>query len=278
MWDLREDGFYVPSPLQEDPDNKKLYIWLCDAFDVTEKVVDLLSGDEIYTVNIKKPYGNKTFVLDRGETTRRKIFNKFVKKGLSIIDGDISAGSLKEILLDLEKEAPVVFTHKELGFCCMPNGAPVFLGYRPIGNGLSQAQEASLNINAKLLRPKGAYNKWRRFIIDECSRSPPLALALCLGVTAPVAHILKEKGVFNDIPLWALVSRSSTGKSSTLRLISSLMLNPAEGIHNFNATSSAFHALLREHNGAFPFLCDEGSYTPHIDWDEMLYSLPAGSE
>lgn len=277
MWEFREDGCYVPSPLQDDESDTSQYIFLCDVFAVTEKVVDLLSGEEVLHIEILKDYGKKTFELKRSDTTKTKIFNRFIAQGLTIIDGDYSAGCLKEILLDLEKSAAVVFHHKELGFCNMADGTPVFLGYHPIGT-LSKLQLASTHTNDKLVKPQGTFKKWRNFIMKECARSESLALALCLGATAPIANFLKQRGVFSEIPLWALISDSSTGKTSSLFLICSLMMNPVYGIHNFNATESAFHALIREHNGAYPFLCDEGSYTPKIDWDAMLYSLPAGSE
>ncbi len=249
------------------------YMPLCDDFTVTEKHINLLTEDEELILVIHKPYGDKTAAINRKNLTKTKVLSALLAKGLSILESDLSTTALLEIILEQEDVAPVKYFHEKIGFVTLKSGESCFLGYNPIG--LTGPKAYSVFRGENDMKPTGTAKKFRKMLLKTVAKRAELALALILAVTAPVAHILKELGVFVDIPVWVLVGHSSTGKSSSEFLQSSLFQSPVTGIKNFNSTENAFFAMQAAQVG-IPFICDEASHIKGFDVDNLAYTLPVG--
>ena len=243
---------------------------------VLEKSINLFTGEESLTIQVCTPHNNIPFTVPRDEFTKRKFFDKLTLHGLSIIEDDKAYEVLREELDDAEKKAPIVYYHNKVGFTEI-GGKKCFCAYHPIGE-LTQKQLSSVNKEwQKVLEPKGSFEVWRDFVRKHFVSNPERALILMLGATAPVTYVLKEAGVFTELNLYALVNKTSRGKTTSLFMISSCYGSPRYFIDGFNATSGALCAMLQERN-SYPFLCDEATYTPNLDWTELLYTLPTGKE
>lgn len=270
IWDARPDGIYVSgdpeAPLEE-------YEFLCKPFSVVAKHVDLQEGVEDCEISLETAYCHKIFRVDRAQFTLSKIFHVMMRQGLYVLENDNARNLVLEVLLDSEQKAPVIFHHSELGFRQVQNKT-VFLGHHPVGP-LDEAMLTSTYAGHQNFAPKGTLKQWRRFVLKHLVRRPELCLVLALGATAPVAYVLRAAGVFPDVPLWALIGDSSTGKTTALNLLSSFWASSNSMVHDFNATENAFFAMLEEHAG-IPFLADEATYAQNIDWDYLLYTVPAG--
>ena len=249
---------------------------LCQKTEILEKKIDIETGKEDLIIKVHSQDNGIPFTVSREEFVKKSFFNKLTLHGLSIIEDDDSYADLRSAINDSERQAPVVYYHESMGFRNI-HGKPCFLGYRPIGD-IPSKLLSSINQNKEaMLKPKGNYSEWQSFIRKYIVPNIELSLALILGATAPVSHILKEHGEFPSLAVWALVNSTSRGKSTSLYLISSLFFSPRHSIENFNATENALYALLEE-RGAYPLLCDEATHTPSIDWDSLLYTLPTGKE
>ena len=107
-----------------------------------------------------------------------------------------------------------------------------------------------------------------------------LELALALSVTALVACTLKAKNLLSDLPIWALIGKSSTGKTTALRLMASIWGSPEDFsgmIYDLHATQNAIYALMEQNQG-LPILIDETSGVPEWDFSKFLYHLPKGHD
>lgn len=249
---------------------------LCEAVEILEKRISTETGEESLVVAVHSRGNGIPFEVSRKKFIKSSFFDELTLHGLSIIESEESYAKLRASIEDSERQAPLVYYHEQMGFRTICK-TQCFLGYKPIGK-LSKTLKVSKNLSKeKILKPQGDLSVWIAFVRRHIVPSVELSLALMLGATAPVSHILKEEHEFVDIPVWALVNGSSKGKTTLLYLIASMFASPRNFIDTFNATSNALYAMLEE-RGGYPFLCDEATHTPNLDWDSMLYTLPTGKE
>ena len=246
------------------------------AFEVVEKRISVATGEESLVIRVNAPGNKIPFEIPRELLSKRTFFGKLVLHGLSVVETDDAYEVLREALDEVEKSARVVYVHEQTGFREVCDHM-AFFAYNSIAE-----NEATLPVSvnpsqAKALKPTGSLHEWQRFIRKHIADHPQRALALILGATAPVAYILKERAVFPEVPLWAIIGTTSTGKTTLLHLIASMYANPTLFIENLNTTSNALNAMLEEKSG-YPLLCDEATHTPNIAWDTLIYALPTGKE
>lgn len=60
---------------------------------------------------------------------------------------------------------------------------------------------------------------------------PTVALALAIGASAAVIPLLKEAGVFSETPIFALIGRSSSYKTTMLKMMAGIYGLIAEAIN-----------------------------------------------
>lgn len=277
MWKNIDCRLWATPPGADDPDDPSQMVDVCEQIETVGRRIDLLTGIETLTVRIQKPSGEKIFDIPRELIGGRRMFQPLAAQGLSIFENDTTAKILQEVLFDTEEDAPVIFTHENHGFCNL-NSAECFLWNRPLGVSNPHAEFRYIGSTAcGDLRPRGSPETWRKMLINEVVRSPPLILALLLGMTASVTYRLKQCGLFTELPVWALIGPSSTGKTTALVLAASAWAAPLAMIEHCNATSNAISALLAQNVGT-PLLLDEATYSPGFSWDDLLYEVPAGKE
>ena len=240
-------------------------------FETTEKIVDVLTNQEEIVVKIFNGYTDPEIKIDRKIITETMIVKELTRYGVSIPDQEDDQLLAKSILTETEKNANQILQFSKLGFEKI-QGEEVYLADRLYTSHPSYLENATCAFSE--MKSQGTLKQYRRFLIKEVSQRPKLALALALGVTAPVAHILKMHGVFYETLLWSFCGESSTGKTTSLLAMLSLFGNPQYLISNLNATSNALATQVSAQSG-FPFVADEATRSK-IDFDELIYSLSSG--
>lgn len=240
-------------------------------FETTDKIVDVLTNKEEIVVKILNGYTNPNIRIDRKIITENTIVKELTRYGVSIPDQEEDQLLAKRIVTETEKNAKRVLQFSKLGFEKI-KGEEVYLADRLYASHPSYLENAMCAFPEMM--PKGTLKQYRNFLIKEVSKKPKLALAFALGVTAPVAHILKMRGVFYETLLWSFSGESSSGKTTSLLAMLSLFGNPQFLLSNLNATSNALAAQASAQSG-FPFVADEATRSK-IDFDELIYSLSSG--
>ena len=245
-----------------------------DRFEVDKKIVDLITGKEVLCLNLYKVYAEKNFVIDRELISKRKFFDELSKYGFTCYEDDETLESLKAVVVEMEENASVQYRHNVVGYRLV-EGKLCFLAHNPVGD-LSELKKKSVYIN-DYYKPEGSFKLWRKFVLENIVPNVPLCMVLALGLTSVIAYVLKEKGIFCDTLMWAIVGDSSTGKSTILAILSSFTGSKRYLIHNFDTTDNAFAAVMKENPGMLT-LMDEATHTPNLDWDKLLYRIADGKE
>lgn len=176
-----------------------------------------------------------------------------------MIDNRGNAEVLQDFLLRRQSEAEIQYSHNIVGFAEI-DGETVFLAQHPIGrmNGLkSQSQYAG----AITLGSAGTLDDFKQILLNEVIGHPTLELALAISFVPLLVYFLRQNGKDNDLPIYAFVGPSSTGKTTSLRLIASVYGSPVECnglIGDFVSTDIALSARLSGLVG-MPLLLDEAT-------------------
>ena len=224
-------------------------------FEAVRKLVDAISGMEELEIKVTNGYRNPTFKITRDEIDEGKIIIELAKYGVSLENCEEFQVLAKQIMFETESKLPKTITHNELGFVEIDN-TECFLADRLYAYG--DKLELKSACAAPQMQPRGTFKQYRRFIIKEISKCPKLALAFALGVTAPVAYVLKKHGAFYESLLWCFCGESSTGKTTLLLSMLSLFGNPQFLLSNLNSTGNALEAQVSAQSG-FPFAADEAT-------------------
>ena len=265
-WKFVGDEIFVA----DDDDEVDFRKFSC-RFEVVEKRVDILTGKEEVAIKITNGYTNPTIIKPRSIISENFSIDFLTDYGVSVCNDKAEQKLVKHILVETEETASIKLQFSKLGFVTIGD-EEAFLADR-----FYCAQESSLSAalhTSDEMQPHGTLEEYRKFLITEVSKSPKLALAFVLGVTAPVAHILKKHGAFYETLLWCFCGESSTGKTTSLLSMLSLYGCPQYLLNNLNATSNALAEQVAAHAG-FPFVADEATRSK-IDFDETIYSLSSG--
>lgn len=254
----------------DDADNE---LDLCEEISVVAVLSDVIDHLHRVRIRIVLPKGRAITV----NVDRQKIFDDPVstlsRYGLSVSKVPAYSVTITEILMDTERNAKRLDTHRRLGFRFL-KGRTAFYGYKALG-----AKTPSTYFLPKALRPVGTFEEWRSGIEPFVASRPELQLALAMGACSPVAALLQKASYLDIIPIFALIGQSSSGKSSSLKLMASIYGKPsiADGIiDTLVDTQARFFANLGQKRG-FACLFDETSL---VNWDfsSVLYQLSLGRE
>ncbi len=273
----KNNYFYVTFQVSEKKTVEELF---CEEFSVTDVEIDVVTKRQKLRIAINF-WGEWTYIpqaLDRSELLDdpRKVLSEF---GLTVENEPVSNEYLCRIINDLECDAQIVYTHSSLGYAEI-DGARIFLLHHPIGLFDNDPYASSTYVDSSATKSKGSLQGWTEGIFDYVIGNAPLELALAISASAPLVPLLQRKKRLDLLPMVALIGDSTTGKTTSLRLMASLWGNPNENggvIGNLNCTQNAFYAALASKVG-LPLLIDETSTKAGFDFDSLLYHLPTGTE
>lgn len=240
-------------------------------FETVRKLVDAISGEEELEIKVTNGYRNPTFKITRDGVNEGKIINELAKYGVSLENCEEFQVLAKQIIFETESQLPKTITHNELGFVEI-NNTECFLADKLYVH--DDQFELRSVCAAPQMKPRGSFKQYRNFILKEVCKSPKLSLVFALGVTAPVAYILKKRHLFSNTLLWSFSGETSSGKTTSMISFLSLFGAPDFLLSNLNSTENALVTQISALSG-FPFGADEATRT-NIDFDELIYSLSSG--
>lgn len=256
-----------------DPIGDGSYRDFSENFYISEVQKDLITGEEKVIITIEHAHwGDTYFTLPRGDIDKN-VVSKMVKYGLTCVDDQVTNGIASYILLDTEANARHVLTHSSLGFVTDNSGEDLFLLYNPVKSS-NPVKLASTHTEPEKSAPRGEVSQWKDDIEKVVIGKPYLELALAIGALAPIAHILLHQKIITEVPLIALIGNSTTGKTTSLTLMSSMWFSSLM-VSDFNCTQNAFFEQMAQARG-LPMLIDEASAVPTWDFTNTIYNLPKG--
>lgn len=260
-----------------DEDEEK-YVDFCEEIGVKNIRTNLQTGRKIVDAYVYDSITGENTVEMRRKEISKGILKILIDYGLSVVESPDMEADIIQIMMECAEKATNYYFHKTLGFVKV-GGREIFLAHHPIGENNPQ-KALSEYIDPEITKPMGTLDSWCDFVTKEIVGHPNMELALAIGGVAPVAHLLREDGIISDIPIIALVGPSTSGKSGSLKAMSSIYGSTKESdgiIRDLNSTQNAFFAQLGNSKG-IPALIDEVSSVPEWDFTKIIYNLPKGHD
>ena len=251
---------------------------LCDKIEIPEKKINLLTGDTVSTIVLWNGESARSYEIKREDIVPSKIMHFLLKKNVNVTTGKDVNEALCNYLIRSDYNAKEEYFHDSIGFEEIDDKL-VFLADKVIGV-LGDDRDQSVYSNQEETACNGSLQTWLDMVNEEVIGKTELELALAIGVSAPLAYLLRKEGAFAEVPVVALVGTSSTGKTSTLRLIASMFGSPHEGVglvKDMNATKVAFFKDLGRRPG-FPLIIDEAMIKRDWNLSDAIYEVSKGIE
>ena len=250
---------------------------ICEECSVLKREANLFDGVITLWIELWVRGIPKHFTMNRCRLFNGGFKDDFANQGMTITDPDV-AGVIRDHLIESDLAADEVWSHDRLGFheidISEDQTKLVFLTNEVIGG----PGPVSHYYQPKATAPKGTPDSWREFINQEVVGCCYMELALAISVSAPIVHIFRKNGVYAENPIWALIGKSSIGKTSALRVMACVYTSPAEGvglISSFNGTENALYAHLSGNVGT-PHILDESTIKPEWDFAPIIYNFSKG--
>ena len=260
------------------PDEDGNFVDFSEKVSVALAVTDILSGERWVEISIDSEDGGMEPIELPRDAIGSGIVPTLVKYGLTVLDTKDCNTILSEVLFDTEKTAEKKYVHDILGFYSYKN-QDIYFAHHPIGNINPKHVKSKYKFSQKT-EPNGTLEGWKAYVNKVILGSPTMELALALGALSPVAHVLRDNGVIEEVVLINIYGKSSTGKSTTMKVMADMFACPRESvgiIGDFDSTLNAFYAQLESKKG-FPILFDETTAkTGDWDFSEIIYNLPKGT-
>lgn len=196
-----------------------------------------------------------------------KLMTLLADKGLDVSEFNIKY--IHEYLLYSEEEAEHKLTHKIIGWHMRDNKREFFL------DTIVTSNKKSVYKGILSLGTKGYYNKWLNIVEPAVESNHRLALALVLGLSAPIVSIMRELRGFPSLFI-NLAGKSTTGKTTASILATGSFGLPSKSdeslITTWNSTSNALIGFFKGNKGV-PFVIDEASLFFGKDYSNFIYMI-----
>lgn len=181
-----------------------------------------------------------------------------------------------DYLMEQRKTAPKEYRHKELGWI-IENGAPMYLLDKSYSNSVEIQESVLSQESFYQFHTSGTFEEWKEFVQSNVKQDG-FVLSTVLGFAPIVFGFLKT--VLNmdlSVFLISLMGISGSGKTTTLKWISSLYGNPEDIITTMNGTANALIKLSAQNYGT-PVIFDELGSASMRDLTPIVYQWASGRE
>lgn len=252
---------------------------LCEEVRISRKMIDLLEPKVECVAQIWFDGEVEEHTIKRRMLNKKKIYDFLLERNVSLLECEENIEAILTHILNTDKDAEIIYKHNVLGFVKI-NGQLVWLAQTPIGGDLSEKKRASQYAVPFEAEQKGTFAEWQQVIKDEILGNTPLEFGVAVGASAPIVHLLRQEGVFSELPIWGIIGPSSQGKSTLLKVIALAYGSTAESIglvKDVNATKTAFFKSLEGKIG-LPLLFDEATGKTEWSISSAIYDLSKGVE
>ena len=254
---------------------------ICEAVELDTISIDLLDKTQKVTIRFQKNRDTIVTPPIPREVVMKRPISELSKYGLTAVDNSMGNQIVAEVLNNSEAQAIISYVHRRLGFANDTCGWQYFLANRSILLHSTTSQAViSYYERPEVVAPCGDIEGWRSGVEALIIPSCHMQLALSLSALAPVAYLLRETRIINDLPVIGIVGKSSTGKTAALRVIASVYGSTEESgglIGDMNTTIAGLFATFEQNQG-FPMILDEATYRSDVDFSTLIYQLSKGME
>lgn len=248
------------------------YFYLCRWLRVKKVETDILTGDVEVEIEYFHNQQRRKMTVTREIFVKNKLLGILPTKGIDVTDRN--ADRVLNYLLHSEEKAEHTSIHKQVGWAEI-NVERVFLHEHIIGSKDDSKYSGDLNIV-----PRGTFEKEREIIEEHVLGHYPLELAFSMGLSSPVASLLRKLlGV--DVLFFHIYGSSSTGKTTALTVATAPFGYPSKTnrglIKTWLATNNAILGYLKGIHG-LPMAIDEASTKVNTDYTNMIYQIVDGIE
>lgn len=257
-----------------DDDTGEDYGVACNGFFVEKVLSDTFTSSETAVIVLYSRAKKKRFTIPLKSFTRSAFAGSIISKGLEYPDRPDFSDAVLTYAIDSKKQAPIELVYDRLGWYEL-NGKKAFLCSQPIC-----ANKVLCDYSYKQpekIAPCGSFEEWREGLKPFLAR-PTVALALAIGASAAVIPLLKEAGVFSETPIFALIGRSSSYKTTMLKMMAGIYGKPLIGnglIDTTIDTTSYFFSQLSKKQGVIHCVDDISAAQGH-DFSNELYAISMG--
>lgn len=246
----------------------------CEGFFVKKVFSDINTGDETICIKAYTNAGTKVFNVEAKNLTVSNLPQHLLAKGICFLTSKDVTEAITAYTLDSKKSAPVENCFSRFGWY-KHGKTNCYLASNLIT--AENVDNTYTSAHGNKLTPVGSFHGWRDGLEPFLHR-PEVGLALSIGASATIIPLLKEAGIIKDTLIFALIGKSSTFKTTALKLMASIYGKPEIGdgvIDTLMDTSGYFFESLGKKCG-FPHLIDDISAAHDHDFTNELYHISMG--
>lgn len=207
---------------------------------------------------------NLTIPISLLHKDSREYRQQLANNGL-VIDTSLKATNCLNAYLNFYPTDKIAICVDTVGW----HGNHYVLPNKSFGNGEMIMYQNSIT-NITHYSQKGELADWREHISQKVEGQTRIVFAICVAFTGQLLPLINENGGgFN------LISASSKGKSTTLKIACGVWGNPKHFIHSWRATSNAQENIASQHNHSFVPLDEINLANPQTIGD-VIYMLADG--
>jgi len=254
------------------------YYYLCRWFEVIRTEKKLETGSDTVFLKCITKSGEKEYSIPSQDMANSQFHKHLMNFGLMISNGDReTVDTILNYAYYSKEYAPYIQTYDSLGF--FTSGEETMF----LGNSIINVYDKTVKyegysyISPDKVLKKGSLKEWVKGVRKLTERTE-IALALAIGSSAPITYRLHMLGLFKETPIFAFIGRSSTGKTSMLKLMASIWGSPNNGegvIDLINNTKNYFYESLTKRHG-FPLFIDETSSAIDEKFTDIIYNVSLG--
>lgn len=212
----------------------------------------------------------KYITVPRSTYLQRRKLLELQDFGIDITEDN--ASSLTKFFKEEEekKMATKKYTHSSLGFSRY-NDKLIFKHYKAIG--IDSTYNGPYDV-----RPRGSYGDYMSMVKDEVLGNPLMEFILVSGLSSVLLAYLSDEYSLDSLVIH-LVSDSTTGKSTALKLAASLWsVTDVKADSLFSSYNGTNNAILNKLTGFFgiPYCLDEISMSSMPNYTSFTYTLVNG--
>ncbi len=193
----------------------------------------------------------------------------FTEYGLTISNLKEYDVTLGEILQDTEKVVAMQYEYNKLGY--IVHNKKLYYAV----NSIYPVNTSLCLKDGIATQSMGTFESWRDALLPYIEENPKLQLALAIAASAPVLKLLQYCNVMHDSMLFAYIGPSSSGKTLSMSLGSSVFGKPTVGdgmIDTMVDTENYFFSQLAKKSGVVHCV-DEATLENRMDFTKMIYQV-----
>lgn len=181
----------------------------------------------------------KLVVVPAGDLLRPAITTTLADAGWTMTDAPGVRKRLHAMYNSISAELPTYTIVEKNGM--QPCNTTFVMDQRRFG---ANAERMVLGTKPFGFQTNGSLESWKTNVAAPLGGEPLLAACVCMSFAAPIKHVLLQHGAVIN-----LIGKTSTGKTTAVKLATSVFTNPKFGVNTWAATEAGLDDLVEKYSG-----------------------------